>query len=187
MTGSCRFDRLRHPNSPCEECPWRLDQPVGRFTPERYEVLRDTCRDPDGGNAGFGAPLFACHKTPDGRETACAGWLAVEGWNNVPVRMAVLDGRLDPAALVPDDDWPPLYPSYEALADANSGEGDGPTLACFRGEHSDDCDSRCGCECHLDAARMSGPHTLDCPAWGEDPAGIEQCQCQPTDREATRP
>lgn len=163
MSGQCRSDRLRHPARPCGDCPWRRDSTPGQFPPERYDALLSTCRGPGGGNAEFGAALFACHKTPDGRETACAGFLAVEGWSNLSVRMAVIDGRLDPAALEPGPDWPALYESYEELHQVNSADA--------VAEHQ----------------RLTGPHTLDCPAWGEDPAGIEQCQCSPTDREATRP
>lgn len=112
---------LHHPARPCAECPWRRDQPPGRFPPERYDALRATCRDGDTSfNAGFGAPLFACHKTPEGRETACAGFLAVEGWSNVSVRMAVTAGHLDPDALTPGGDWPDLYGSYEEMHAANT-------------------------------------------------------------------
>ncbi len=67
------------------------------------------------------APMFACHKTPEAGEKACAGWLAVEGWGHVGVRLAVAMGRLDGSALEPGDGWPELYPDYEALADANKG------------------------------------------------------------------
>jgi hypothetical protein len=111
--------RLRHPASPCGECPWRLDQPAGRFPPERYEALANTCGSRATGSAPLDAPLFACHKTPEGRETACAGWLAVEGADHVGVRLAVVTGRLDAAALEPGDDWPALYPTFADMAHAN--------------------------------------------------------------------
>lgn len=58
--------------------------------------------------------MFGCHKAPEGRDRACAGWLAVEGGSHVLVRLAVLSGRLDPAALSPGPDWPELHVDYAA-------------------------------------------------------------------------
>jgi len=60
--------------------------------------------------------MFACHKSPDGREEACAGWLAAVGVDHLGVRMAVLSGRLEPEDLQPGPDWPPLFSSYAAMA-----------------------------------------------------------------------
>lgn len=117
---------LPHAVRPCSECPWRLDQPAGRFPACRYDALRDTSAGPRGESAPLGAPLFACHKTAEGREIACAGWLAVEGHRHVGVRLAVATGRLDPATLEPAPDWPPLHGSYAALAAANGAEHQEP-------------------------------------------------------------
>ena len=61
-------------------------------------------------------PLFACHKSPEGREEACAGFLAVEGGGNLAVRLAVAQGRLPAEALTPGTGWPPLFESYEEMA-----------------------------------------------------------------------
>jgi hypothetical protein len=109
------FPRVRRP---CDECPWRADAEPGRFPACRYDELRATTEQ------RFGAPLFACHKTPDGHDRTCAGWLATVGHRHIGVRMAVATGRLDPAALEPGSDWPELYESYEELAEAN-GAGHG--------------------------------------------------------------
>lgn len=109
---------LRPSARPCGECPWRVDQPVGRFAPERYRALAGTVAGPDG-SAPLGAPMFACHKSVAGREIPCAGWLAVEGHGHVGVRLAVATGRLEAATLVPGSDWPELYPSFAAMTDAN--------------------------------------------------------------------
>lgn len=108
---------LRYAVRPCSECPWRTDQPPGRFPACRYEALRDTSAR--GGSAPLGAPMFACHKSAEGRDIACAGWLAIEGANHVGVRLAVVQGRLDPDALTPGSGWPDLHESYTALAEAN--------------------------------------------------------------------
>jgi hypothetical protein len=52
------------------------------------------------------------HLSLTGRQWACAGWLAVHGADHLTVRLAVAMGRLDPAALAPGDDWPPLWDDF---------------------------------------------------------------------------
>jgi sulfite reductase beta subunit-like hemoprotein len=106
-------DDFPHVRRPCDECPWRRDAKPGRFPAGRYEALRETVEQ------RLGSPIFACHKTPDGKERACAGWLATVGHRSIPVRLAVSAGRLDPAALEPGPGWPPLFTSYEELAESN--------------------------------------------------------------------
>lgn len=93
----------------CAECPWRKDVPVGRFPPERFVRLRNTTAD------GF-APIFACHKTVEGKDLACVGYLLVGAEDNLHVRLALRDGRFDPRELVATG---PLFESYEAMASAN--------------------------------------------------------------------
>ena len=101
--------------TPCSECPWRKDVAPGRFPPERYIALRRTAQQ------GFGNPIFACHKTTEGRDNACVGFLLVEGDQNFQVRMAVITGRLDYGKLKSPY---PLYESYAELAAANGVEQD---------------------------------------------------------------
>ncbi|WP_235204510.1 DUF6283 family protein [Nocardia otitidiscaviarum] len=111
-------DPLPHQKRPCAECPWRVDAEPGRFGPERYESLACTAGT-RGNEAHLGAPMFACHKTVEGRDKACAGWLAVAGANHLGVRLAVAMNRLDPKALEPGVDWPVLYSSFEEMAAFN--------------------------------------------------------------------
>lgn len=103
-------------------CPWRRDQPPGAFPAERYEALRCTSAGPDG-SAPLGAPLFACHKTAEGKEIACAGWLAVEGLGHVTVRLALAQDELSPDAVEPQPGWPDLVDSYDELARINGASG----------------------------------------------------------------
>lgn len=116
------MDALRHAVKPCDECPWRKDQPAGRFPPERYEALRPTSQTRASGTAPYGAPMFACHKTAEGKEIACAGWLAVEGAGHLTVRVAVVQGALDQDALSIGEDWPELHESFAELARVNGAE-----------------------------------------------------------------
>lgn len=110
-----------HRRYPCAECPFRLDTKPGQFPACRYEALRETAGTP-GREAPFGAPMFACHKSPEGREEACAGWLAVAGYDHFGVRIAVLRGELPASALAPGEGWPVLYESYDEMAAAMAGE-----------------------------------------------------------------
>lgn len=119
MTG-CAIPRARRP---CDECPWRTDSDPGQFSLERFEALRATSGGP-GAEAQFGAPVFACHKSAEGREIACAGWLATAGADHLGMRLAVCLDRLDAAALVPGEDWPQLYGSYAEMFAAKNAHMD---------------------------------------------------------------
>lgn len=94
---------------PCDACPWRKDVPTGNFLPERYEQLRHTAEQ------GF-HPVFACHKTIEGKEQVCAGYLIVVGAENFYVRLAIITGRLDLTKLSSPY---PMYKDYEEMAEAN--------------------------------------------------------------------
>lgn len=100
---------------PCAECPWRTDTPPGKFPIERYEALAGTSGS-RGAEAPLGAPMFACHKSGEGKERACAGWLASVGYEHLGVRLAVVTGALPAEALTPDPDWPELFDTYEQMA-----------------------------------------------------------------------
>lgn len=110
--------KINHPNRPCSECPWRRDVPVGQFDPERYIALESTSRGPDG-HPMLGDPLFACHKTKEGAELACAGWLAVEGLDHLNIRLALATGQLVWEDVLKPEGWPELYSSYTEMAAAN--------------------------------------------------------------------
>lgn len=96
-------------NRPCDECPWKVDAVPGRFTEERWRSLQETAHHPRRGSAPMHAPIFACHKTDQGRDRTCAGWLAQEGGGHVGIRIAVAQGRLPGEALQPGPDWPTLH------------------------------------------------------------------------------
>jgi hypothetical protein len=104
--------------TPCIECPWRLDQPPGRFPPERYIVLAESAWD-------MAVVQFACHKSPEGQEFGCAGWVLQSSAHNYGARMAASRGVLNPAEISSPY---PLYETYRALAIANGVPPDEPAL-----------------------------------------------------------
>lgn len=114
-------DEMPHRKFPCGPCPWQVSAEPGKFPAERYEELRKTCRPNAAGIPPLGTAMFGCHVGEPGtdEDLACAGWLAVEGHNHMGVRLAVMDGSLPIEALDQGDNWPELYPSYEAMAEAN--------------------------------------------------------------------
>jgi hypothetical protein len=121
---------MKTSGKPCASCPWRRAAGAGdipNFDPGLAEKLADTCPDDRGMGPDFGASMFACHQSREGEEFACAGWLAKVGHCHPAVRLAVISGRLDPAALEPGVDWPELHDSYREVLDklrATSNSGD---------------------------------------------------------------
>lgn len=119
---SCGVRRgaVPHMDRPCGRCPWRRDVPPGEFSLERFLALWKTSHQPpvyDRPEEVEQQPMFACHKTPEGQERACAGWLAVAGWSNIAVRIAVLFCTLPREALQPGRDWPELFESFEEMVE----------------------------------------------------------------------
>jgi hypothetical protein len=116
MSGPTEDDPTRplpYAKRPCTACPWRIDARPGRFPAERWAALVATV-DSGTGSAPLGAPFFACHTTPEGREQLCAGWLAQEGHGHVGIRVAVLQGRLPGEVLKPGEHWPALHATFGA-------------------------------------------------------------------------
>jgi hypothetical protein len=102
----------------CSECPWLRSSAVGRFGPDRYEALANSCKP------GWLRPVFACHKTPEGDGTrACAGMLLVVGRDSNAVRLALMKGVLDLDKIEASG---PLYDSFIEMAVANGCDPDAP-------------------------------------------------------------
>lgn len=106
---------VQHAKRPCPECPWVRATKPGQFPACRYDALRATSGSA-GNEVGLSAPMFSCHKAPEGKEYACAGWLAAVGVEHLGVRLAVATGRLYPGALQPGHGWPALFESYGEMA-----------------------------------------------------------------------
>lgn len=125
-TPACANKRPIHAAKICAECPWKRSTPPGQFTAARFEALRDTSGSRNSADhdsraapeAGLDAPIFACHKTAEGKEIACAGWLAVEGADHLGIRLAVITGAIPADALAPKPGCPDLFDDYAQMAAA---------------------------------------------------------------------
>ncbi|MGC0418347.1 DUF6283 family protein [Embleya sp. AB8] len=94
---------------PCARCLWRRDTPTGQFTTERYVQLRSTSPQHGHDEPGWGAPMFSYHKTPEGREMACAGWIATVADRHLRLRLALAQRRIPHRVLTPGKGWPALF------------------------------------------------------------------------------
>lgn len=63
-------------------------------------------------------PIMACHGSAPGAETPCAGYLVVEGWSNLAVRMGVIEGRIDMSSVVEAAEGLDLWGSFDEMLEA---------------------------------------------------------------------
>ncbi len=75
--------------------------------------------------------VFACHKSREGGEVVCAGFLLRGADHNLAVRLSLSQGRLDPEAV--SDDGHPLFPDYRSMAVFNGVDPGDRALAPCRG------------------------------------------------------
>lgn len=107
--GSCHL--------PCATCPWRVDSVGGVAIPgfdiEKARRLRNTVGDGDAIR-----PIMACHGSPEGVEVACRGYVAVEGYTNLAVRLAAAHGRVDLVAIIEACTEVDLFDSFDEMLEA---------------------------------------------------------------------
>lgn len=105
--------------TPCAECPWRKDSPIGAFPAEAYRISAKTSKD-------MAPTTFACHMLGAALPTTCAGFLlSTSACHNFKVRMALLKGNLDLDEVSSDV---PMYESYREMAEANGVDPKDPAL-----------------------------------------------------------
>lgn len=93
--------------------------PPGQFSARRFEALRGTTGEP-GNEVQLGAGIFACHRSSEGRELPCAGWLAAVGHFHIGIRLLVARGEIPVEALEPGEGWPELHESYQEMMEAKT-------------------------------------------------------------------
>lgn len=111
-------DKLRAQARPCAECPWRVDVEPGKFGPDRYIALATTAYD-------LSNRLFACHKSAEGGEVVCAGFLERGADHNLSVRLAYIQGDL---TFEDRSGGHELREDFRAVAIANGVDPDDPAL-----------------------------------------------------------
>ncbi len=103
---------------PCGDCPWRVDA-VGTFPPEAFRHSARTAYD-------MSEHVFACHQSGFRRSAACAGFLLRGADHNLAVRLRIMAGQIDPAAV--SDAGAVLHASYRAMAIANGVDPKDPSI-----------------------------------------------------------
>jgi hypothetical protein len=81
-------------HTPCATCPWRKSSKVGGGDIPNFDIdLMRGLRSTVGRGDDF-RPIMACHYSPCGEETACVGYVAVEGYSNINVRLLASSGKI---------------------------------------------------------------------------------------------
>ena len=96
---------------PCATCPWRKDAEIGAFPPDAYRSSASTAYDGS-------LTTFSCHESGKDKPATCAGFLLANADNNLAVRMAMIEGTLNPEEIGNPENVA-LYESYRAMAIAN--------------------------------------------------------------------
>lgn len=95
---------------PCATCPWRKSSTAGGadipgFSIELMRRLSNTVGEGDAFR-----PVMACHGSACGAEEPCVGYVAVEGYSNLAVRVMVVKGKVSfqaiDAAVADIELWP---------------------------------------------------------------------------------
>lgn len=113
-------NHLAHRTTPCDQCPWRADLPVGEFPVAAYRHSATTAYD-------MAQNIFGCHMQGMDKPATCAGFLMRGADHNLMVRMAIAENRYHPKNV--SDGGYPLYEDYRAMAEANGVSPDDPVLA----------------------------------------------------------
>jgi hypothetical protein len=96
-----------------------MDVQVGVFPAEAFRESAPTSYD-------SAIKTFGCHMNKVTASATCAGFLLRHGENNLGVRLALTDERIDPEDVA--DGGLPVYPSYREMAIANGVSEDDPVL-----------------------------------------------------------
>lgn len=97
---------------PCAGCPFRKDNGTRSHPiPGKHTKLAHLFDGQPGMHE-----IMECHTLPEGEHGACVGYLLSEHvWDNLSLRIAMIEGRLDLTVLEPDGE---LYSTYREMVDA---------------------------------------------------------------------
>lgn len=116
---SARYPATR----PCGTCPWRrASDPTGAdISDYSLELMRGLARTV-GPDDAF-RDIMSCHT--DRRDEPCRGYVAVEGWTNLRVRVLAAMGDLPVGEIRDACQDLDLYPSYAAMRAAHEAAASG--------------------------------------------------------------
>lgn len=104
---------------PCPTCPWRKTSTVGGADIPNFEIgLMERLANTVGRSDDF-RPIMACHYSAFAKDDyPCVGYLAVEGWSNISVRMNAIEGRIDMGAIMDACESLDLWPDFHSMLNA---------------------------------------------------------------------
>jgi hypothetical protein len=105
--------------TPCGGCPW-VRENTGEFPAQAFVHSANTAYD-------MASNLFACHESGVCKPQTCAGFLLRGAGHNLSVRLKIMQGALDLAAV--KEDGRPLFDSYREMAVSNGVDPAHPALA----------------------------------------------------------
>lgn len=108
----------RYCRTPCPQCPWRKDAPIGEFPAEAFRISAVTAHD-------MSTRKFGCHMSGTDRVATCAGFLISGADHNLAVRLGRATGELPFDLESPVE----LYANYREMAEANGVAPNDPALA----------------------------------------------------------
>jgi hypothetical protein len=90
-------------SAPCSTCPWRKSSTLGGYDIPGFglELMRGlSCTvSPRGTRTDEFRTIMACHGSPEGADQICRGYVYVEGWTNLSVRIMAMRGEIDMDAI----------------------------------------------------------------------------------------
>lgn len=99
--------------APCPTCPWRVGSDAHQIP--NFDIVKArglACTVGDGDDF---RTIMACHHSPEGGETPCRGYLAVEGYTNLSVRLSAARGEIDLPAVWEAAESLDLFQSFGAM------------------------------------------------------------------------
>lgn len=112
-------------DKPCPTCPWRKSSTVGGadisgFDLQKMRNLKSTV-PPEGADQDGFYSVMACHHSKEGKDYACAGYIAQHGLQNINVRLLAANNSIDLIKVTENCKDMDLYNNfYEMLADYES-------------------------------------------------------------------
>ena len=105
-------------HEPCPTCPWRKSSTVGgadipRFSLDLMRRLQNTV-----GRGDAFRTIMACHYSKEGKEVACRGYVAQEGYSNINVRLLAAHGEIPFKEITIACEGLDLWPSFDEMLEA---------------------------------------------------------------------